>query len=137
MHRMLALAALLLCSTFATAAVKDLSNDDLKALVAAGVPVIDIRRADEWQQTGVVPGSHLITFFDKSGKYDLNAWMASFSKVVPDPNQEFVLICRTGNRTGTVAKFLDEKLKYTKVAHVKSGITSWIATGNPVAKPNP
>jgi hypothetical protein len=40
----------------------ELNNDQLKERLAAGATVIDIRRPDEWKQTGVIPGTHLVTF---------------------------------------------------------------------------
>ena len=118
----------------AQAQVANVGNSELSKLISEGVPVIDIRRAEEWRQTGIVEGSHLLTFFDKKGRYDLNKWMAEFSKIA-GKDDRFILICRTGNRTGMISRFLDEKLKYSKVGHVQKGITKWIAEGNPVVKP--
>ncbi len=118
----------------ALAAVTNIDNAELEQLISEGVPVIDIRRAEEWRQTGVVKGSHLITFFDKRGNYNVPAWL---EKLVPiaDKDQPFVLICRTGNRTATVGNFLDKKLGYTKVYNVQRGIVDWIAKGKPVVRP--
>lgn len=121
-------------SAVVQAEVENIDNTELKALLAAGIPVIDIRRPEEWRQTGVVKGSHLLTFFDKKGNYDLRTWMDEFSKIA-GPDDQFVLICRTGNRTGTISKFLDQKLKYRKVSHVNKGITHWIKKGNPTVSP--
>lgn len=118
----------------AAAAVANIDNAQLEKLISEGVPVIDIRRAEEWQQTGVVKGSHLITFFDKKGHYDVPAWLDKLAPIA-GKDQPFILICRTGNRTGTVSNFLDKKLGYTKVYNVKKGITDWIAKGRSVVKP--
>jgi len=118
----------------AVAAVANIDNAELEKLISEGVPVIDIRRAEEWQQTGVVKGSHLITFFDKRGNYNVPAWLEKLAPIA-DKNQPFILICRTGNRTGTLSNFLDKKLGYTKVYNVRRGITDWIAKGKPVVKP--
>ena len=46
-----------------------------------------------------------------------------------------VLICRTGRRTGIVAKFLSEKLGYKSIYDVTDGITDWLKDGNSVVKP--
>jgi len=116
------------------AQVSNINNNELQQLIAQGVPVIDVRRSEEWAQTGVVEGSHLLTFFDKQGGYDLNKWMAEFSRLAGQ-DDSFVLICRTGNRTGTISKFLDQKLNYHKVNNVSKGITHWIKQGNPTVKP--
>ena len=118
----------------AVAAVTNIDNAELEKLISEGVPVIDIRRAEEWRQTGVVKGSHLITFFDKRGNYNLPVWLEKLAPIA-DKNQPFILICRTGNRTGTVGNFLDKKLGYAKVYNARRGITDWIAKGKPVVKP--
>ncbi len=125
---------LLLTALPVSATVTNIDNAALEQLIAEGVPVIDIRRAEEWQQTGVVKGSHLITFFDKKGHYDVAAWLNKLAPIA-GKDQPFILICRTGNRTGTVSNFLDRKLGYTKVYNVQKGITDWIAKGKPVVKP--
>jgi rhodanese-related sulfurtransferase len=125
---------MLLLSLPAGAAVTNIDNAELEKLISQGVPVIDIRRPEEWQQTGIVKGSHLITFFDKRGNYNVRAWLDKLAPIA-GKNDPFILICRTGNRTGTVSRFLDQKLGYTKVYNVQKGITSWIAGGKPTVKP--
>ena len=116
------------------AQVGQVTNEQLKDMMNKDVVLIDIRRHEEWKQTGVVKGSHLITFFDNKGKYNINKWMAELNKVVKK-DQPFVLICRTGSRTGQVSKFLDKKLMYKNVNNHTKGITSWIREGNKVVKP--
>jgi rhodanese-related sulfurtransferase len=116
------------------AEVGQTSNDQLKKMMQQGVTLIDIRRPEEWKQTGVVKGSHLMTFFDKKGNYNIEKWLNSFEKIV-EKNEPFVLICRTGNRTGMVSKFLDNKLHFRKVNHLSKGISSWMRAGNQVVKP--
>lgn len=117
------------------AEVINIDNVELKRLIEAGVPIIDVRRPEEWRQTGVVQGSHLMTFFDSKGNYDLAAWMDKLSKIT-GPDDPFILICRTGNRTGTISRFLDKKLAYHKVHNVTKGITDWISEGNTTVPPN-
>ena len=116
------------------AKVKNIDNTELKQLMAQGVPVIDVRRPEEWKQTGVVEGSHLLTFFDKKGRYDVNKWLAEFSSIA-GPGDPFILICRTGNRTGTISRFLDAKLNYQQVHNVTKGITHWVRQKNLTVKP--
>lgn len=119
-------------ASFACAEVIELDNAGLKQSIADGVPVVDIRRADEWKQTGIIKGSHLITLpTNKAGDaYDVAAWMEVFGKVI-QPDQPVIIICRTGNRSKPVAGYLDQKAGYTKVYNATSGIASWIQEGNP------
>ena len=109
------------------------TNLQLKEMMLQGVELIDIRRAEEWKQTGVVKGSHLLTFFDKKGNYNIKQWIDSFDKIVKK-DKPFVLICRTGNRTGMVSNFLDKQLRYKQVNHLSKGISNWIKSGYTVVK---
>jgi rhodanese-related sulfurtransferase len=108
-------------------------NDELVALLKKDVPLIDIRRPEEWKETGVVEDSHLITAFGKDGRL-VPGFKEKFTSFV-QPTDEFILICRTGNRTGMLSNFLAEKAGYAKVHNVKDGITKWIAEKRPVVKP--
>lgn len=93
-----------------------------------------MRTAGEWKQTGIIEGSHLLTFFDERGRYDVDKWMEAFAKIA-GPDDPVILVCRSGNRTGQITRFLDQKVGYKQIAHLARGITQWIATGNPVARP--
>ena len=50
----------------------NVDNYELQILMSKGTPVIDIREKFEWKETGILPASHLITFFDSEGKYDVD-----------------------------------------------------------------
>ncbi len=126
-------ALLFFFSGISSAEVGQITNEKLKQLMDQKIPVIDIRRADEWKSTGVVEGSYKLTFFDARGKYDMDKWLAELDKIAKK-DQSFILICRTGNRTGQVSNFLDKKLGYQKVYNVKDGIKKWIKDGNFVVK---
>ncbi|MDX2503303.1 MAG: rhodanese-like domain-containing protein [Gammaproteobacteria bacterium] len=112
-------------SAHVLAEVGNLSNEQMKQLMAENVPLIDIRRPEEWKSTGVIGGSKLITFFDSRGNFNLEKWLAELDKVA-GKNDKLILICRSGNRTGQVAQYLDKKLGYKQVYHLKNGIKKWI-----------
>ena len=107
-------------------------NDQLKALLAQGVPIYDIRRPEEWRQTGVVEGSRRLTFVDAGGRPNPE-FLPRFTVEV-GKDDPVVLICRTGSRTDKLARELMEKQGYTQVYNVRHGITGWIAGNNPVVK---
>jgi rhodanese-related sulfurtransferase len=110
----------------------NVDNGQLKELLAQGVPLYDIRRPDEWRQTGVVEGSRKLTFVDEAGQMS-PAFLPRFAAEV-DKNAPVVLICRTGNRTDALARYLMEKQGYTKVYTVRHGITRWMGEDNPVTR---
>jgi rhodanese-related sulfurtransferase len=125
---------LLLFAAFAQAEVIEIDNARLQELLAEKVPVVDIRRAEEWAQTGIVEGSHLLTFFDANGNYDAHSWLAQLEQIA-GAEEPVILICRTGRRTGLVSKFMSEQVGYQQVYNVSKGIRDWIDSGNPTAKP--
>ena len=131
MRRYLALPLLALAALTARAEVTDIDNAELDRLMKAGATVIDIRTAPEWEETGIVKGSHLLTFFDERGRFDAAAWLEQV-KLVAKPGDPVIVICRTGNRTKPVSQFLDKQPGYTKVYNVRNGIKAWIGSGAPV-----
>ena len=127
------------CLFLATAApvfadVVHIDNAELRKLIQQGVAVVDIRTAPEWTETGVIKGSHLLTFFDDQGRYDAAAWLEQVRKIA-GPERPIVVICRSGNRTLPVSRFLDQAAKYRTVYNVRAGIRDWVKAGLPVEKP--
>jgi rhodanese-related sulfurtransferase len=112
----------------------DLTPAQLQEKIKSNTVVIDIRTPPEWVQTGVIPTSQKIMFFDERGGYNFEKWIESFSQHVKTKDQEFVLVCRSGNRTGSVGKVLSQKLGYKKVYHLKHGIKSWIKENRKTVK---
>ncbi len=110
----------------------NIDNQQLKALQAQGIPVFDVRRPEEWKQTGVVEGSKKLTFVDANGKVTPD-FVDKFTQAV-GKNDPVILICRTGSRTNALASALTKQLGYTKVYNVKNGITRWISEGQPVVQ---
>ena len=128
------LASLLLCVSNVFADVVEVDNAALKSLIEQGVPVVDVRRDDEWQKNGVIEGAHLLTFFDKRGRYDAKKWLQELEKITA-ANEPFVLICEHGVRSKTISNLLDKRLGYTQVHNVTDGMHSWVKAGEPVVKP--
>lgn len=110
----------------------NVDNAQLKALLAQGVPIYDVRRPEEWRQTGVVAGSRKLTYVDQSGRPNPE-FLPRFTAEV-GKNEPVILICRTGNRTDKLARELMEEQGYTQVYNVRDGITAWVAENHPVIK---
>lgn len=125
-------AAALLASTSALRAeVVNISNVELAKLLANGVPLVDVRTAGEWKSTGIIAGSRLLTFFDERGQAQPSQWLASLRGIAA-PDQPVILVCRSGNRTREVSRFLSEQAKYKTVYNVTNGLSAWIAEGRSV-----
>ena len=111
-----------------------LTAKELAAKLADHV-LVDIRRPEEWQLTGVIDGSHLLTFYDASGNADVAGWMAELTRIAT-PDDELVLICRSGYRTGIILDFLHAQTPYKQAQHLTNGILGWLEQGLSVVSVN-
>jgi rhodanese-related sulfurtransferase len=119
--------------------VLDAKTADAKAK-AGEIVLVDIRTPEEWLQTGVPATAHAITMHQSAP-----AFLAQVDKALGgDKSKPLALICRTGNRSGSIAPQL-EKLGY-KIIDVSEGMAGsragagWLKsglalrTGNDVSK---
>lgn len=109
--------------------VTNVSNTELQDLMAKGVPLVDIRLPEEWQQTGVVEGSKQLTLFEKNGSVAPD-FLTNLQKIVPT-DKPVALICRSGNRTRAGTAMLAQA-GYSQVYNVTNGINGWLKEGKPV-----
>jgi rhodanese-related sulfurtransferase len=111
-----------------------LAAPDAYAQAQAGtLTLIDIRRPDEWKQTGVARDALQIDM--AQGETGFVAQVTAALK--GDKNAPIGLICRTGNRTTQMQGVLKEA-GFTQVYNIKEGMAGsaagpgWIARGLPL-----
>lgn len=104
---------------------------DLPSLLQQGAVLVDVRRSEEWQMTGVVVGSQLLTFFDAEGNCQPEQWLVQLERMIP-ADQPLVLICRTGYRTTLICEMLLEMSGRIDIYNVTDGIFGWLSEGLPV-----
>lgn len=114
------------------AQVIDIDNKQLQELLDKGVPIVDVRRLDEWQSTGIVESSELLTFFDDKGRYDAEKWFEQLSSKI-NTQEPIILICQVGGRTSIISKWLSKQM--ATVYNVNEGIVGWIEDGNTTVTP--
>ena len=110
------------------ALAKDLSPTELMTYQSNGVVIVDIRRAEEWKDTGIINGAKTITAFTKSGSLHPD-FQTDFTKLVSEPDTPFVLYCRSGRRTGILRDALETSMGFTKAMHLLGGIVGWKKDG--------
>jgi molybdopterin-guanine dinucleotide biosynthesis protein A/rhodanese-related sulfurtransferase len=101
-------------------ATDDIPEIDVTALAArhaAGAPVLDVRREDEYAE-GHVPGAVLIPL-DQLG-----------ARMAEVPEGEVLVICRSGARSAAAVRALNEAGRTT--CNVAGGTLAWIEAGHPV-----
>ena len=131
---MLIVGALLVASDPLRAEVTNVDVASLERLRDAGVPVVDLRTPDEWRHTGVIAGSHLVTFADAGGRHDVDGW-ASRLAAIAAPDEPIALICGIGRRSSIASRILDRRFGYEKVFNVLGGMEGWIAEGRATVRP--
>ena len=135
MLRHLTFAAALLAAGLAHA-TPDMAAPDAAAAVAAGkITLIDIRTPPEWKETGIAKGASLLNMLHPQGAPGFTN--ALLEKVKGDRSAPIALICRTGNRTTQVQRYLQSQ-GFTQVYNVKEGMAGsgagpgWIKRGLPM-----
>jgi phage shock protein E len=110
--------------TASSSAVTLVGPEEAHALVESGdVEVLDVRTPEEYAE-GHVDGATNIDFY-----------AADFADQVAelDRDQEYVVYCRSGNRSSQATALMAEQ-GFTAVNDVDGGIVAWEAAGLPVAR---
>jgi rhodanese-related sulfurtransferase len=130
----LGLVAVLQATPFRALADEELSPPEAHRLAAAGrVLLIDVRRPDEWLETGVPEHAHAIQMGHPLFMTKIEALSSG------EPAKPLVLICQAGVQTRALQRKLIE-IGYRNVVHVRGGVAGlgadkgWIGYGLPVVE---
>jgi rhodanese-related sulfurtransferase len=112
------------------------SPDQALRLARGGqVTIIDIRRPDEWRQTGLPAGAERATVRFSRGP---NEFLRKNAKLTQDAkSRPIALICAAGVRSGFAAKLLASR-GYTQVLDISEGMlgnghgAGWLARNLPI-----
>ena len=115
---------LLITIKLAYAETIDVNNEQIIELSNANIPIVDVRRSSEWEQTGVIPNSILLTFFDEKGDYNYHQWYEKLRLEI-DESKPIILICRSGKRSKIIAQMMNENFDHV-IYNAKRGIISWV-----------
>ncbi len=110
----------------------NLNTAEVKSKISTGALVIDIRTPQEWQKTGLIPGSHPLSFFDNNGKSDPEKWVNTLQSLKTSADQEVILVCHSGGRSGRVGTYLSGQLNMPHISHLSTGISSWLREKHPI-----
>ena len=100
----------LICK-FSYADIVAVDNLQVQKLSKSGVSIVDIRTKGEWDKTGVIPQSILLTFFDSSGNYDFNKWYTDLKKITPN-HKSVIVICPRSNLILSFSTCLFKRFKF-------------------------
>ena len=97
------------------AAIEQLNVAAVHALWQQSPPdlvLLDVRQPEEWRE-GIIPGALKISLAD------LLHQLATLA-----PEKRYVLVCRSGNRSGTAANLM-HKAGFTRLANFQGGMLAW------------
>lgn len=118
------------CNIAGATELGQLDAEQLQTLQQQGQAlIVDIRTEQEWQATGIIPGSKTLQSFTPDGRFDSEQWLANLQRLKSSPDQPVILVCRSGNRSSKVGQFLAQQPGMNKVYHLSNGIQSWQKAG--------
>lgn len=100
----------------------------VEQMKASGGLIVDIRRPEEWKDTGVIAGAKLVTFKDVDG------FLKAVGKNIAD-GRPLILVCRSGARSSAAAGALAGKIP-NKIISVNGGMSAAIASGYKTVRPS-
>lgn len=130
-----ALAACFAVPAFAATGL-ELSPPDALAQVKSGkLILVDVRTPGEWKQTGVAQGAVMLDMQHPNGAPGFMDDLLKLTK--GDRNAPVALICRTGNRSGQVQRYLQAQ-GFTQIYNIAEGMAGsaagpgWLRRGLPL-----
>lgn len=131
MYKIIISIFLMISSAYATLEIKTnvvdkraISTQDAQDILDAGGILIDIRTPMEWEATGVIDKSMLITFYNQNAKSQLWGFIKELSNNNIKKNTPIVLICNSGFRTKKALEELNAQ-GFSDIKFVDGGILQW------------
>ncbi|CAI8449838.1 MAG: FK506-binding protein [SAR116 cluster bacterium MED-G04] len=113
------------------ASLAEAGPDELKKALEDGTIIVDIRREDEWRETGIIEGAHTVTAFTADGRLHPE-FQEKFFSLMSGPEARVLLYCQVGGRSNNLGNALINQLGFNNISHLSEGIAGWLDNDNPV-----
>ncbi len=113
---------------------KKVGVDGIEGLIADGAILVDIRRPEEWKETGIVKGAKTLTAFNAEGRLDQR--FPKLFQMLGAGDKPIILMCRTGNRSNVLAEFLSTRAGIANIYDASGGIVAWQKSNRPLVDPD-
>ena len=80
------------------------------------ITLLDVRKPNEWKQTGIIPGSLMVEMQTLPRELENGLKLTEKSEVI--------VICKTGRRSNQVTKYLIDNFQINAI-NLSGGIVSW------------
>lgn len=132
--KLLCLFGMLFSFSFLHAEVKALNIEEFENLQKVGIKVIDIRKQQDIDRTGVIPGSYKLNFYKKDGTINRDKWLHSFVNLIAERQLKFALISVDGKQAQKGAHILFNEKGYKNPHYLEGGMDSWLKAGKKTDK---
>ena len=122
-----------LFTKFVNADVINIDNRELSNLIEKEIKIIDVRTQNEWNSTGVIEGSFLMSLVNKNKKFIFEDWYEMFKSKF-GRNKSIIFICASGVRSNYISHLVDKKKPDLIIYNLKKGIKYWIRSGYKIQK---
>ncbi|MDH5401842.1 MAG: rhodanese-like domain-containing protein [Candidatus Heimdallarchaeota archaeon] len=104
--------------------VPEIDAKELQQLISNNtkITLIDVRTPREWKQTGVIPGSVLLSMDELANKLQ-----NGFDSQLRD-KPSIIFVCNSGNRSYNVTNYFVNKLNI-KATNLRGGVIAWHRIG--------
>lgn len=101
---------------------KELDSYQLKlAMSDNNFKIIDIRNEQSAKKSGIIPGSILITAFDKKGNF-LPNFLSKYQEII-EPEKKVIFVSENGFISSVLANGFSEQLNQKNIYNLKEGIS--------------
>ena len=121
----------ILFTKFVNAEVININNKELSNLIEKEIKIIDVRTQKEWNSTGIIKGSFLVSLLNKNKKFIFEDWFAMFENNF-GKNESIIFICASGVRSNYISHLVQREKPDLKIYNLQKGINHWIRSGNKV-----
>ena len=120
-----------LFTKFVNADVINIDNRELSNLIEKKIKIIDVRTHNEWELTGIIKNSFLVSLLNKNKKFIFEDWYAMFENKF-GKNESIVFICASGVRSNYISHLVQRRKPDLKIYNLEKGINHWIRSGNKI-----
>ena len=117
---------LLLSFSTLSAEIKEISINELEELRKVSIKIIDIRKPEEVQKTGIIPTAYRLNFYKEDGTINRVKWLNTFAGLVQNRSLKFVLISTDGKQAKVGANLLYDQKGYKNPYYLKGGMENWL-----------
>ena len=124
--KLLSIFIMIFSFSYLNANEKGIDIKELESLQKVGITVIDLRKQNKIDETGIIPGAYKLNFYKSNGTLNKLKWQNKFVNLVKGRNIKFVIISENGKLAKQLANTLYKEKRYQNSYYLNGGINNWL-----------